>query len=207
MASTNKTTNYELSQYVGSDKPTYLGDYNSDMLKIDTQMKANATAAETADGKATTAGTNAATALENAATADGKAVTAGETATSALNKALANETAIASLENANKYLETETVIGVWIDKPLYRKVISIGSMPNNTSKLVAHGISNLKRVINAYGYFYRSTDNMCRNFNFAFDGSTAAGIEVGTTNIEVAANWNTQATEAYVVLEYTKLTD
>ena len=44
MKSTNKTTNYELSQYVGSDKPTYLGDYNSDMLKIDTAMHANATA-------------------------------------------------------------------------------------------------------------------------------------------------------------------
>lgn len=42
MASTNKTTNYELSQYVGSDKPTYLGDYNGDMLKIDAGMKANA---------------------------------------------------------------------------------------------------------------------------------------------------------------------
>lgn len=42
MASTNKTSNYELSQYVGSDKPTYLGDYNSDMLKIDAGMKANA---------------------------------------------------------------------------------------------------------------------------------------------------------------------
>lgn len=35
MASTNKTTYYELSQYVGSDKPTYLVDYNSDMSKID----------------------------------------------------------------------------------------------------------------------------------------------------------------------------
>ena len=28
MSSTNKTTNYNLSQYIGSDKPTYLGDYN-----------------------------------------------------------------------------------------------------------------------------------------------------------------------------------
>lgn len=41
MSSTNKTPNYELSQYVGTDKPTYLGDYNGDMLRIDTQMKAN----------------------------------------------------------------------------------------------------------------------------------------------------------------------
>lgn len=44
MASTNKTTNYELSQYVGTDKPTYLGDYNSDMSKIDTAIHNNATA-------------------------------------------------------------------------------------------------------------------------------------------------------------------
>lgn len=45
MSSTNKTPNYDLSQYVGTDKPTYLGDYNGDMLKIDTQMKANNDAA------------------------------------------------------------------------------------------------------------------------------------------------------------------
>lgn len=52
MSSTNKTTNYNLSQYVGTDKPTYLGDYNGDMLKIDTQMKENADAATTAESSA-----------------------------------------------------------------------------------------------------------------------------------------------------------
>lgn len=35
MSSTNKTTNLELSQFVGSDKPTWLVDYNGDMSKID----------------------------------------------------------------------------------------------------------------------------------------------------------------------------
>lgn len=35
MSSTNKTTNYKLSQFVGSDVPSYLGDYNGDMSKID----------------------------------------------------------------------------------------------------------------------------------------------------------------------------
>lgn len=45
MASTNKTTHYNLSQYVGSDKPTYLVDYNQDMSKIDTGIyEANAKA-------------------------------------------------------------------------------------------------------------------------------------------------------------------
>ncbi len=39
-SSTNKTTYYDLSQYTGSDKPTYLGDYNSDMQKIDAGIRA-----------------------------------------------------------------------------------------------------------------------------------------------------------------------
>ena len=52
MASTNKTTNYELSQFIGTDKPAWLADYNTDMSKIDTQMKANADATSVADGKA-----------------------------------------------------------------------------------------------------------------------------------------------------------
>lgn len=37
-ASTNQTTHYELSQYISSDKPTYLVDYNGDMNKIDTAI-------------------------------------------------------------------------------------------------------------------------------------------------------------------------
>lgn len=105
MASTNKTTNYELSQYIGTDKPTYLVDYNSDMSKIDVAIKnaydrgslgvTNAataqSAAETADGKATNAATAAASAQSTAesaataaSTADGKAVNAQTTANSAL---------------------------------------------------------------------------------------------------------------------------
>lgn len=58
MASTNKTTNYELSQFVGSDKPAWLADYNADMNKIDTQMKANADSAVAAVGSASSANTS-----------------------------------------------------------------------------------------------------------------------------------------------------
>lgn len=107
MSSTNKTTNYELSQYVGSDKPTYLGDYNSDMAKIDAQMKRNAEGITTVDAKATTAGTNASTALTNAGTAQTTAESAqttansaNTTATSALAKATTNESKILSLESS-----------------------------------------------------------------------------------------------------------
>ena len=56
MSSTNKTTYYDLSQYIGTDKPTYLGDYNSDMSKIDAGI-------HSAEDKATTASQSAGSAV------------------------------------------------------------------------------------------------------------------------------------------------
>lgn len=52
MSSTNKTTNYELSQFIGSDKPAWLSDYNGDMGKIDAGIHSAQTTATGADGKA-----------------------------------------------------------------------------------------------------------------------------------------------------------
>ena len=95
MGATNRTQNYNLPQFVGNDKPTWLGDFNGAMTSIDTQMKAN-------NDLGTTANTTANTALENAQTAQGTASGAQETAgiaqntaTSALQKALQNESDIA----------------------------------------------------------------------------------------------------------------
>ena len=42
MTATNHTENYNLSQFVGTDRPTWLVDYNGDMSKIDAQLKQNA---------------------------------------------------------------------------------------------------------------------------------------------------------------------
>lgn len=69
MASTNKTTNYELSQFLGSDKPAWLSDYNADMSKIDTAIKNTADAATAAGGEATSAATALGT-LSNLTTED-----------------------------------------------------------------------------------------------------------------------------------------
>lgn len=43
-AHTNQTANYDLPQFVGTDKPTWLGDFNEAMADIDTGMHENATA-------------------------------------------------------------------------------------------------------------------------------------------------------------------
>lgn len=102
MASTNKTTNYNLSQYIGSDKPTYLGDYNADMLKIDTQMKTNADNIATAISGVESATTTANTANATANTANSTANTANSTASSA------NTTANNAQSTANSALATAT---------------------------------------------------------------------------------------------------
>lgn len=42
MTATHHTKNYNLSQFVGTDRPAWLVDYNGDMAKIDARMKKNA---------------------------------------------------------------------------------------------------------------------------------------------------------------------
>lgn len=105
MASTNHTTNYNLSQFIGADKPAWLSDYNGDMGKIDTGIHNAQTTATGADGKAdsnatkigtltnlnTTDKTDLVSAINeantNAGTAQGTASNAQLDATTALTKA------------------------------------------------------------------------------------------------------------------------
>ena len=47
MSATNTTTNYNLPIFIGSDKPSWLADFNGAMNAIDTQMKTNADAIAT----------------------------------------------------------------------------------------------------------------------------------------------------------------
>lgn len=68
MSSTNKTTYYNLSQYIGTDKPTYLSDYNSDMSKIDAGIHDVQETATTANQTAGSAAAVAQTALGNTKT-------------------------------------------------------------------------------------------------------------------------------------------
>lgn len=126
MSSTNKTNNYKLSQYIGTDKPTYLGDYNGDMLKIDDQMKANADSASDATSAAGAAQAVAdkaskdVQALNNSVTANSEDIAslktknaqqdvsiqnATNTASSANNKAIQNEQNITDINTRNQWIQ------------------------------------------------------------------------------------------------------
>lgn len=101
MGATNRTQNYNLPQFVGSDKPTWLGDFNGAMSSIDTQMKANNDLGNTANTTANTALENSATAQSTANSAQSTANSAQSTANSGLEKSLQNELDIAKLNLVN----------------------------------------------------------------------------------------------------------
>ena len=102
MAATNSTANLELSQFVGTDKPDWLTDYNGDMLKIDTAYGGVSALAEEAAANAESAAASAAQAAEDAAAAVADVAGAVEAANAATAAAeLATTTANSALSVAN----------------------------------------------------------------------------------------------------------
>lgn len=224
MSSTNQTTNYGLSQYVGSDKPTYLGDYNSDMLKIDTQMKTNAdnisantSAVSTANTNATQALTNASTAQTTADTAQSTANTANNTATSALSKANTNESAIIDINKKFDYTLTESVIGTWIDgKPLYRKIKTVSNVAINSTYTTTMGLSDVETVT-GYKVMYLRSGSTVPTYNEStviYDGGGYLYFYTDVPSGDIRFNcfgtdtFSAGTNKTWVfIAEYTKTTD
>ena len=73
MAHTNQTPNYELSQFLGTDKPAWLVDYNGDMEKIDLGLKAAKDVADAAKTEADQGAIDIAAVTITANSADAKA--------------------------------------------------------------------------------------------------------------------------------------
>lgn len=103
MAHTNSTQNYGLPQWVGTDKPTFLGDLNSAFADIDARMKINSDDATALDGEVNTLKTNMTTAQENIAT-----LQTGATEQAKVNTQLRNliSTNADSIDTLNTNLES-----------------------------------------------------------------------------------------------------
>lgn len=107
---------------------------------------------------------------------------------------------------------TEYKVGWYIlangtKKPVYEKVVDFGALPNNTSKSVAHNISNIDKIISINGS--ASTGSYWKPIPFG-PGSVSWMIEtsVNTTNVIIETNQNwSEYTKTYVTLRYTKTTD
>lgn len=109
MGATNTTANYSLSQFIGTDKPAWLQDYNGDMLKIDTGINAAKVAADGAQ--------NAASAAQNDATTANNAITNTiNPAISSLNTTVGNQggainTINSLIGNGTPTTTDQTIIG------------------------------------------------------------------------------------------------
>ena len=105
------------------------------------------------------------------------------------------------------YNSSEKVIGTWIDgKPLYRKVINFGQLPNATSKSVAHGISNLKHIVKMEGVASASGGNLFIPIPNV-DTSTTYNINLyaNASNVVIKTSSDrTSMTICYVIIEYIK---
>lgn len=161
MSSTNKTTNYNLSQFTGSDKPAWLADYNQDMSRIDAQMKLNADSATAADGKADANTTkigdldNLTTSTKNSLVAainevDGNADGAQATATNAGTTAISAKTtadALATFVNVNQYSTLSPTIST-----------GTGNLSNVDMRLAANTDGTLAKIYGNIRVKFTSTN-------------------------------------------------
>lgn len=102
----------------------------------------------------------------------------------------------------------EIVCGTWIDgRTIYKKTINIGTLPNSSTKNVAHNISNISRTIKLEGFARRSSDSVIFPVPFASSTGASACITVTTDNTNITIGTGTDRsnmTECYITLYYTK---
>lgn len=114
--------------------------------------------------------------------------------------------------NVYPELGKEKIVGIWIDgKPIYRKVINTGVLPNKTSKTVNHNIDNIDFITNYYGMAYRAADDTFIRLPFvqseqSLNFQVAMFIDKTIISL-VTASDRSGFTVSYVIMEYTKTTD
>lgn len=106
-------------------------------------------------------------------------------------------------ESLDVYKTAETVIGDWLGKTLYRKVVDFGSLPNNTTKSVAHGLTGIDELVTIRGSADDGTNYI--PLPRAHSGANSVDLYVDDTNVNIGVGAvNFAAYIAKVILEYTK---
>ncbi len=125
------------------------------------------------------------------------------TYTNALNQTINN-----SFRNNNVYSTTETVIGIYRNKPLYRIVKDIGNLPNNTRKEVSYDgiLDTTVEIRKIYGTAKRVTDSIIDWVNLK-DLCSLLLYRSSSKTLFVDTSEDRSAYTAEVIFEYTKTTD
>ena len=149
MGHTNSTPNYNLPQFIGTDKPTFLGDINGAFLAIDSAIAGVAADADSAASVANTAASTASGAVETANTAASTAASAASTATAAQSTANtaadtannAQSTAVLAKSTADSATATATTAAA--DAAEAKAAAVRGSV-----EVIADGIKNAGELMN-----------------------------------------------------------
>lgn len=106
------------------------------------------------------------------------------------------------------YSTEEQIIGRWIDgKPLYRKVIHFGSLPNSTTKRL-NIIQSTYRIKKISGFATNNSHTLPLPYVNSTDISNSIQIYISeVTYLEIKTGIDFSTYDAYVFLEYTKTTD
>ena len=95
----------------------------------------------------------------------------------------------------------------WIDgKPIYKKTVSLGALPNATTKNVAHGISSLGIMVDMRGVAFYS-NGVQLPLPFVSTAQTAVSLNATSTDIVITAAGDRSSSSGYATLLYTKTTD
>ena len=109
---------------------------------------------------------------------------------------------------AMHYSTEEKVVGTWIDsKPIYQKTINFGALPNTTTKNVAHGISNFKKIVNIISIVDWGSGGSSLSFAGSRDTTQGISLYVEGSNIVIVTETDRSSLTAYITLQYTKTTD
>lgn len=126
-----------------------------------------------------------------------------------------NDNAVPNAKTVKDYVEevysTDEVKTnkIWIDgKPIYRKVINMGDLPSNSSKIINHNIKNIDFVTSISGLGVTSTNHYNIPFspNEAMFSGLSVSMRASSTEISVSANKVVSGHTVYGIMEYTKTT-
>ena len=108
-----------------------------------------------------------------------------------------------------EYSTTEKIVGKWINgKPIYRKVLNIGTVTSQKS-YITHNIANLGKLVNLYGTFNRN-DNAQQTMPGNYTNWETYLYDVTSEYLTIyfsANQWNKSPYDIVVIMEYTKTTD
>lgn len=113
------------------------------------------------------------------------------------------------------YSMEEQVVGTWMGKPLYRKTIAVGSLPNAGTIDVPTGVNNIDTIMFDLAHSFWSNGNSYYPFTLASANgpeyvaySAVLSCHDKTSGeIEVIAGTDRTGYSAYVTILYTKTTD